>query len=440
MGLQSKKGVLCTVLVNLSRLVLALVLVFSGFVKAVDPKGTMYKLQEYADAFSIELFSADWLLFFAIVLATVEFLIGVFLFLGVYRRTVSMAVFGVFLLFTPFTLYVAISDAVSDCGCFGDAIGMSNWESFFKNLFLFLLSLAVFMGRRRFVFGMSVKNRWMAILFSAFYISVVQGISLSYIPILDFRNYAVGNNLRELVQGEPDTYRVLLTYEKNGEKREFAQDSLPDSTWLFVESRSELVSEGRKPVIGDFAILDWESDYDMAEDILADTGFVFMMVAESLDEASVGRVDRINDLYDYCSEHDLCFCAATSSDEDDIQLWRKRTGAEYPIYWADYMLLRNIVRANPGMVLMKDGVIVGKWNVGNMPDVGQMMSQGGSERLAKNAVYGIDGMVFWSLLFILPLLVIVLLDLATGHRKKLAKTEPVDEVDTVSAEKNNAVE
>lgn len=439
MGLQGKNGALCTVLVNLSRVVLALVLMLSGFVKAVDPKGTMYKLQEYAEAFSIDLFSADWLLFFAIVLASVEFLIGVFLLLGVYRRIVSMAVFLVFLFFTPFTLYLAISDVVTDCGCFGDAVGMSNWESFFKNLVLFLLSVTVFVWRRHFIFGLSVKNRWLATLFSVFYIAVVQAISLSYIPVLDFRSYAVGNDLRELVQGEGDTYRVVLTYEKNGEKLDFAQDSLPDETWLFVESRSELVAEGRKPVVDDFAILDWESDYDMTEDMLADTGFVCIVVAESLAEASVGRVDRINDLYDYCLEHDIWFCAATSSDEEEIQLWRKHTGAEYPIYWADYMLLRTIVRANPGILLLKDGVIVGKWNVANMPDIELMMSLGVSNIQVKDAVWGVDGKLFWSLLFALPLLVIILLDLATGHRKKLAKSETVAEAHIVCVEENDTI-
>ena len=439
MGLQGKKNVLYTVLVNLSRVVLALVLVLSGFVKAVDPKGTMYKLQEYADAFSIDLFSADWLLFFAIVLASVEFLLGVFLLLGTYRRIVSMAVFLVFVFFTPFTLFLAISDVVSDCGCFGDAVGMSNWESFFKNLLLFLLSVTVFVGRRHFVFGLSVKNRWLATLFAVFYIAVVQAMSLSYIPVLDFRNYAVGNDLRELVQGESDIYKVVLTYEKDGNKLDFTQDSLPDETWRFVESRSELVAEGRKPVVSDFAILDWESDYDMTEEMLADTGFVCFIVAESLSEASVGRVDKINDLYDYCLERGIRFCAATSSDEEEILLWRKHTGAEYPIYWADYMLLRTIVRANPGVVLLKDGVVVGKWNVTSMPDIEQMMSLGVSDKLVKDAVWGIDGKIFWSLLFFLPLLAIILLDLATGYRTKLAKPETLVEVHTACAEENDTI-
>ena len=260
MGLRSKKSIFYTMLTNISRVVLALVLVLSGFVKAVDPQGTMYKLQEYADAFSVNLFSADWLLFFAIILAAFEFLTGVFLLIGVYRKFVAFVVFPVFLMFTPLTLYIAMSDAVSDCGCFGDAIGLSNKASFYKNLFLLLLSFIVFLGRRRFVVYLSAKNRWMAVLFSIFYIVLVEGISLYFVPVIDFRNYAIGNDLRELVQGENDSYEVVMTFEKNGERRDFKQDSIPDETWQFVENRSVLVSKGKDPVIDDFSILDWETE------------------------------------------------------------------------------------------------------------------------------------------------------------------------------------
>lgn len=427
MGSRSKKSVFYTSLTNISRVLLALVLVLSGFVKAVDPKGTMYKFQEYADAFSIDAFSADWLLFFAIVLAATEFLIGLYLLMGIYRKFVACLVFIIFILFTPFTLYVAISDAVSDCGCFGDAIGMSNTASFFKNLFLLLLSLIVFLGRRRFVLNISAKNRWMVVLFSIFYIFILEGVSLSDKPVIDFRNYAVGNDLRELVQGEDDVYRTVLTFERDGEIRDFEQDSLPDESWTFVESRSELLIQGRRPVVGDFSILDWDSDYDISEDILADTGYVYIVVAELLEEASVGRVDKINDLYDYCQENDVMFLAVTASDETNIELWRKRTGAEYPVYWADNMLLRTMVRANPGVLLIKNGVIIGKWNVVKMPDVEQMMSPEFSFEKENVVVWNMSGTVFWILVLVLPILLIVIIDIATGHKKKPEKDETASE-------------
>ena len=165
---------------------------------------------------------------------------------------------------------------------------------------------------------------------------------------------------------------------------------------------------------------------DVAEDILADTAFVCILVAEFLEDASVGRVDKINDLYDYCLEHGISFVAATSSGEEDIELWRKRTGAEYPVYWADNLLLRSMTRANPGVLLLDNGVIVGKWNVAVMPEAEQMMSSM-SHRKVKDEMFGMDGKLFWTLLFVLPLVVIVLIDLATGRKKRAVKEEtPVE--------------
>ncbi len=429
MGLQTKRNIVFTVLANICRVVLALVMVLSGFVKAVDPKGTMYKLQEYADAFSLDFLTGDWLLFIAIVLAAVEFLVGVFLLMGVYRKFVATVVLLIFVFFTPFTLYVAVADPVADCGCFGDAFEMSNEASFLKNLFLFALAVVTFLGRRRFMPNISSKNRWMVVLFSIFYISLVEGVSLSEIPVVDFRHYAVGNNLRELVQGEPGVYRLIHVYRKNGESHEFSQDSLPDDTWEHVGTRSELVAEGRKPVVGDFSILEWESDNDVADDILSDTGHVFVLVAEFVNEASVGRVDKINDLYDYCLENGLPFYAATASGEEEIELWRKRTGAEYPIYWADNMLLRTMVRANPGVLLLKNGVIEGKWNVANMPEVHEIMKFGADED--KRNKTEMKGLRFWALFLAVPLAFIVLLDLITGRKKKdkPAKTETADTIE-----------
>lgn len=435
MGLQTKRNIVFTVLANVCRVVLALVMVLSGFVKAVDPKGTMYKLQEYADAFSLDFLTGDWLLFIAIVLAAVEFLVGVFLLMGVYRKFVATVVLLIFVFFTPFTLYVAVADPVADCGCFGDAFEMSNEASFLKNLFLFALAVVTFLGRRRFLPNISSKNRWMVVLFSIFYISLVEGVSLSEIPVVDFRHYAVGNNLRELVQGEPGVYRLLHTYRKNGESHEFSQDSLPDDTWEHVSTRSELVAEGRKPVVGDFSILEWESDNDVADDILSDTGRVFVLVAEFVNEASVGRVDKINDLYDYCLENGLPFYAATASDEDEIELWRKRTGAEYPIYWADNMLLRTMVRANPGVLLLRNGVIEGKWNVANMPEVHEIMSSGaGDDRRNGTEMRGLR---FWALFFVVPLAFIVLLDLLTGRKKK---EKPAEAEAAGTMENNTAID
>ena len=418
MGLQVKNGKIYTLLTNISRFVLAIVLMVSGFVKAVDPMGTMYKLQEYASAFSADILSDDWMLFFAILQAALEFLAGIFLLLGVYRKPLSVFVLLMFLFFTPFTLYIAIAGPVDDCGCFGDAVTLTNTETFLKNLFLLMLAVAVFLGRRRFVYNISSKSRWMAVIFSIFYIAVLEGVSLSHLPVVDFRPYAVGNDLRGMVQASYDTYEVVSVYEKDGERREFSEDNIPDSSWLFVESRSELVTKGEKPLISDFSIVDWDEDYDIAEDVLADTGYVCILAIEEVEKASVSRVDKINDLYDYCLENSVPFYAATSSEEEAIALWRRRTGAEYPIYWADASMLRTMVRANPGLLLLKNGVVVGKWDSADIPDI-ELLPASPTRMPDKVSTLftRVRGLRFWLLFLAVPLLLIAAGDALAFRRK-----------------------
>lgn len=425
MGLQVKNGKIYTLLTNISRFVLAMVLMVSGFVKAVDPMGAMYKLQEYASAFSADILSDDWMLFFAILQAALEFLAGIFLLLGVYRKPLSVFVLLMFLFFTPFTLYIAIAGPVDDCGCFGDAVTLTNTETFLKNLFLLMLAVAVFLGRRRFVYNISSKSRWMAVIFSIFYIALLEGVSLSHLPVVDFRPYAVGNDLRGMVQASYDTYEVVSVYEKDGERREFSEDNIPDSSWLFVESRSELVTKGEKPLISDFSIVDWDEDYDIAEDVLADTGYVCILAIEEVEKASVSRVDKINDLYDYCLENSVPFYAATSSEEEAIALWRRRTGAEYPIYWADASMLRTMVRANPGLLLLKNGVVVGKWDSADIPDI-ELLPASPTRMPDKVSTLftRVRGLRFWLLFLAVPLLLIAAGD-ALAFRQKGESEKPM---------------
>ena len=425
MGLQVKNGKIYTLLTNISRFVLAIVLMVSGFVKAVDPMGAMYKLQEYASAFSADILSDDWMLFFAILQAALEFLAGIFLLLGVYRKPLAVFVLLMFLFFTPFTLYIAIAGPVDDCGCFGDAVTLTNTETFLKNLFLLMLAVAVFLGRRRFVYNISSKSRWMAVIFSIFYIAVLEGVSLSHLPVVDFRPYAVGNDLRGMVQASYDTYEVVSVYEKDGERREFSEDNIPDSSWLFVESRSELVTKGEKPLISDFSIVDWDEDYDIAEDVLADTGYVCILAIEEVEKASVSRVDKINDLYDYCLENSVPFYAATSSEEEAIALWRRRTGAEYPIYWADASMLRTMVRANPGLLLLKNGVVVGKWDSADIPDI-ELLPASPTRMPDKVSTLftRVRGLRFWLLFLAVPLLLIAAGD-ALAFRRKGESEKPM---------------
>ena len=359
------------VFVNVCRWLLALVLMLSGFLKAVDPVAGVYKLQEYVSAFSLSGISDGWLSAFSVAQAAVEFLVGLYLLVGIYRGFISFMALLMMLLFTPFTLYLWVSGAVSDCGCFGESLLMSNAMTFVKNVVLLFLAFVAFAGRRAFVRCMSSNMRWALVLFSLVYIFGMQGVAVHHLPLIDSGSYAVGTDLRSKVGYVSAEYEPMAMYRKAGDEEMSVvpANTVMGSEWEFGGYTEVLVAPGTEPEISNFSIVDWEYDIEMADMLLADTGFVCIVPIENVESASVTHVDKVNDLYDYCIANGLAFCAVSSSDEDALSLWAKRTGAEYPVYWADANLLRSMVHANPALVLLKDGVIVGKWTAADIPAV-----------------------------------------------------------------------
>lgn len=416
-----RKNRIFTIITNVCRWVLALVLVVSGFVKAVDPIGSMYKLQEYVTAFSLGSFSDEMLTLVALLQAALEFLLGVSLFMGIYRCFVTWLAPLVMLFFTALTSVIYFSGRVVDCGCFGDALTLSNGETLAKNLFLTVLSLVVFFGRRRLAYNVSSKSRWMVTILATFYISLASLISLSHLPVVDFGPCAVGADMRVLTGGEPGEYGTVELYERDGESLEWSAGERPDSSWSYVGERTVVVKEPQNPLMGDLAILDWEADVDVLPGLIADSGYVCIVMIEDVVKASVSSVDKVNELYDYCLEKEIPFVAATTSDDDDIVFWRKRTGAEYPILWIEEGASRRVMRANPGLLLLKDGVVAGKWNVADLPAVEKYsVSSTGMPDGVRTLLGYMRGWRFWLLLLVLPLLFISTVDVAACRKDNKA--------------------
>ena len=364
---RNRRGLI--VFVNACRWLLALVLMLSGFLKAIDPVGGVYKLQEYVYALSLPAMSDDVLLAAALAQAALEFLLGLYLFVGVYRAFVSFAALFMMLLFTPFSLFLWLTDVVSDCGCFGESIVMSNGATFVKNVVLLLFAVASFLGRSLFVGNLSRNTRWILVLFSWVYIFGLQAMCLSHLPLIDFGPYAVGGDLRSKVKYVPDVYEEMAICHKVGEDDifYFPADSVVSGEWELEGYTEVLVAPGTEPEIGNFSILDWDNDIEFADELLADTGYVCIVVIEDVETASVTHIDKVNDLYDYCMENGMRFCAVSSSYGAEVLQWTKRTGAEYPVYWGEKAMLRSMLRANPGLLLLKDGVVVGKWAAADIP-------------------------------------------------------------------------
>lgn len=359
------------IIVEIFRIAIGLIFVFSGFVKAVDPLGSTYKFVDYFTAFNLE-----FLNFLALpgsfFLSALEFILGVCLLAGVYRKITSLIIVLFMGFMTCLTLYLAIANPVSDCGCFGDAIVISNWGTFIKNILILPASILVFVWSSQMSFLFSKKSRSLVFVFSLVYILSVSTYCYINLPLLDFRPYKIGNNIREgmeIPEGvETDIFETTFIYEKEGIKQKFNLDNYPKegSGWTFVDSESKLIKKGYEPPIHGFSISDMKGD-DITDEILNEEGYTFLLIAHKLNKASDTNIDKINELYDYSTLYGYKFYCLTASLPEHITEWKESTGAEYPFCTMDDITLKTIVRSNPGVALIKNATIINKWADRNIP-------------------------------------------------------------------------
>ena len=365
------------IITTVCRFVLAVVFIFSGFVKAIDPLGTQYKIQDYLDALGwTDIFPESIPFIVAALLGMLEFCLGVYLFFGIRRIIAPRAVVAVMAIMTPLTFWLALDNPVSDCGCFGDAVVLTNWETFGKNVVLLAMSLVVLKWRKRIFPLATTRFDWLIALYGFLYIFCMTIYCYRHLPIFDFRPYYVGADIRqgmEIPEGkEPTEFETRFVLQKDGVEKEFTLENYPDSTWTFVDSRTVVKKKGYEPPIHDFSMIRYEDGEDITEQVLADERYTFLLVAHQLEQASDSRIDLINELYDYCLEYGYAFYCLTSSSDEDILKWQEDTGAEYPFCLMDNITLKTMVRSNPGLILLKKGVVIHKWNVVDFPDEYQL--------------------------------------------------------------------
>lgn len=365
------------IITTVCRFVLAVVFIFSGFVKAIDPLGTQYKIQDYLDAFGwTDVFPESIPFIAAALLGMLEFCLGVYLFFGIRRIIAPRAVVAVMAIMTPLTFWLALDNPVSDCGCFGDAVVLTNWETFGKNVVLLAMSLVVLKWRKRIFPLVTTRFDWLIALYGFLYIFCMTIYCYRHLPVFDFRPYYVGADIRqgmEIPEGkEPTEFETRFVLQKDGVEKEFTLENYPDSTWTFVDSRTVVKKKGYEPPIHDFSMIRYEDGEDITEQVLADEGYTFLLVAHQLEQASDSRIDLINELYDYCLEYGYTFYCLTSSSDEDILKWQEDTGAEYPFCLMDNITLKTMVRSNPGLILLKKGVVIHKWNIVDFPDEYQL--------------------------------------------------------------------
>ena len=245
--------------VNICRFILAVTFIFSGYVKAIDPLGTLYKLKDYAAAMALNDILPDWaLVIVAIALGALEFSLGVFMLFAVRRHMVSKLTLALMSVMTALTVWIYIADPVKDCGCFGDAVVLSNGQTFIKNIILLAIALMLLKWPTSMVRFVSKKAQWIVINYTVIFALALSAWSLWDLPLFDFRPYHVGANIAQgmkIPQGAPQPqFETTFILEKNGQQKEFTLDNYPDSTWTFVDSKTVQTAEGYVPPIHDFKI------------------------------------------------------------------------------------------------------------------------------------------------------------------------------------------
>ncbi len=358
-------------ILTFSRLLAGIVFIYSGFVKGIDPLGSTYKFIDYFVAFNIE-FLEPLAFPMSILLSAAEMLIGLALVAGIHMIIASWAVFLFMAFFTILTFFIALTDPVADCGCFGDAIILTNWETFWKNVVLMVFVSYLFVKRKEFrPFFNNKAAEWMAL--SGFFAATLGIFYYSYLnlPVIDYRPYSIGANIEEKMSIPPDAptdvYEITLYYEKDGEVKPFSEDSLPGPDWTWVRTESTLISKGYEPPVTDFFIESVDEGIDHTYDILQQPGYIFMLVSYSLDRSAGKNIDRINSLAEWSFNHGMDFICITASPVSQIDEFVERTGAAYRFYHGDEITLKTVIRSNPGLLLLKEGTILGKWHYRNIP-------------------------------------------------------------------------
>ncbi len=355
-----------------ARILLGIVFVFSGFVKGIDPWGSTYKFIEYFTAFGMPALSPAALTL-AILQNALEFVIGVALILGLRMKETAWGTLVFMGFYTILTFILALTNPVTDCGCFGDALKLTNWQTFYKNLVLLVLALIVFGYRKKYLPAYSLVGEWIWVAGFSVLIISISIHCYQHLPYIDFRPYHVGADIPQgmlMPEGIPaDEFKTTLIYEKDGVVKEFPEDNYPwdDTTWVWKETKSVLIKKGYEPPIHNFSITTMEGD-DITDDVLAFEGYTFLLVAPRIDKCNKQALDRATEVVEFCNQHGYRFYCLTSSPQSEIEALKAEMGLKYDFCFTDGITLETIVRAHPGLVLIQKGTILDKWHYNDMPN------------------------------------------------------------------------
>ncbi len=357
----------------LLRIVVGVLFIFSGLIKANDPSGLSYKMNEFFEVWHMY-WAMPYSMALSIAMIGFEIIAGVAVLIGAAYRAFSFLLLLLTAFFTFLTAYVYLTDKIKECGCFGDCIKMTNAETFWKDVVLLIMVLILFAYRKRIKPVFSGYPTTAIMILTAFFAFGVQWYVLEHLPFIDCLPYKKGTNVWEKMQvppgSIPDQYESVMIYEKDGQQKEFTMENYPwqDTTWKFVDRKDKLIKKGNaEPEIKDFTITDAEGT-DHAQEILATPGYTFFLFVRDPGNAREDNVEDLKNLMAKANQYNIPFYVLSSGSRESTDAFKEK----YQLHAAEYMVLdgtvsKTAMRSNPGLMLLKDGVIQEKWSFRDYP-------------------------------------------------------------------------
>ncbi|MEM9895914.1 MAG: BT_3928 family protein [Bacteroidota bacterium] len=353
-----------------SRYAVAALFIFSGLIKINDPVGTEIKLKEYFEVFAADIAPFfEWFiplaLFLSVFLSVLEVVLGIALIIGYRMQLTSRILLAMIIFFTFLTFYSAYFNKVTDCGCFGDAIKLTPWQSFYKDIILVVLIGIIYLGRNSYEPWFNKYLREIKIISSTTILIILAVYAIRNLPFIDFRTYKVGSDLPSLMKNSaPLEYEYIM--EKNGET--FTFETYPsDPSYTYVDAK--LTNPEALAKISDLNV--WQDEGDYTQELF--NGNKLLIVVHDVKSASTKQIDRIRNLT-YNNESYETW-VLTSSGPTDFEEFRHRHQLAAPYFYADATVLKTMIRSNPGVLLLQDGTVRAKWHFNNTPLAGEVVDK-----------------------------------------------------------------
>ncbi len=373
------------ILLHFSRWFVGLLFIFSGLIKANDPLGFGYKLQEYFEVFHLN-FLNDLATGIAILLCVLEIVLGALLLVGFWRNQVLKGLLALIIFFTFLTFVSAAFKVVTSCGCFGDAIPLTPWQSFGKDLILLVLIVYLFIHKEKIIPLTKSSKAQLAFCIAVTFVSLSFGIfTYNFLPIVDFLPYKVGASIPEsmkIPEGAPvDEFLIMyqLKHKKTGETKSMSDKDYmklevwKDENWEVVgEPEKKLIKKGYEVKIKDLIISDG-SGTDYTKELVENPFYNLIIVAYNLNDVNEEAVAKTNALaLNAVEQFNIRSVLLTSNSAQDAAAFSKKMKLFMEVFYADAVPLKSMVRANPGILLLKNGVIVNKWHYHNLPSFNEL--------------------------------------------------------------------